>query len=139
MKKLIDLQCYVAVNGEEYYPTSYHNHLRYVDENAASQETEFSTNNWQTAVQCVENHEVRNAEIGANLWRNLPTLKIFYGDIDKGIREFTEKEFRSLKYKWVAHEVKRIYTITELAKMLPADQFCEWIKDQGIFSINIGG
>lgn len=139
MKKLVDLQCYVALNGEEYYPTSYNNHLRYVDEDAVGQETEFVTNDWETAVQCIEKHQVRNAEIGATLWRNRPTLKIFYGDINKGWQEFTEKAFRSLKYKWIAHEVKYIYSINELAKMLPADQFCEWIKDQGIFSVNIGG
>ena len=138
MKKLVDLQCYVAMNGEKYYPTSYNTHLRYVDEDSVSQETEFVTNDWETAVQCIENHQVRNAKIGATLWRNRPTLRIFYGDIDKDIREFTQKEFRSLKYKWVAHKVKYVYSINELAKKLPADQFCEWVKDQGILSINIG-
>lgn len=141
MKKIVDLQCYVSVNGEEYYPTSYNSHWRYVDENAVGQQTEEITGIWSVACEWVKNHKIRNAEMGQTLFTNRPTLKIFYGDIHRDRVEYTQKEFRTIKFKWIAEPVETVYSITTLAKALPAEQFCEWLKDQGISAVNfnIGG
>ena len=134
MKKLIDFRCYVSVNGEEYCDTSIWRHLRYDD---VEGESETVINDWETAYNDVQNNCIFNAKTSTTFWRNRPTIVIHYGNIYKNDKEISEKTFVSLKYKWVATETDLIYTIKELADLLPADQFCEWVKDQGI-SINLG-
>ena len=137
MKKLVSVRCYVAINGEEYCNTSVWRRVRYREKTG---ETETIINDWETAYNHIKNNEVLNAKVGETFWKRRPTIIIHYGDIYRNDREISEKEFRSLKYKWVVEEVDRIYTIKDLADELPADQFCEWVADQGIsINFNIGG
>ena len=135
MKQLINSRCYVSVNGEEYCDTSFRTRLRYDD---TIGETETIINDWEEAYKAIREHQVLNAETGASFITNRPTIIIHYGAISHPNREFSEKEFRSLKFKWVSSKNDLIYTIKELAELLPAEQFCEWLKDRGM-SINIGG
>lgn len=137
MKKLVNFRCYVSVNGEEYCDTSYRTRIRYFE---TTGETETIITDWEEAYKAVSEHNILNAETGETLFTNRPTIKIHYGDISRNNREISEKEFKSLKYKWVSSEADSIYTIKELAELLPADQFCEWLKDQGIsINFNLGG
>ncbi len=137
MKKIIDFRCYVSVNGEPYCDTSIWKRLRYDD---VIGESETIITDWESAYQAVSEHSILNAETSETLFTNRPTIKIHYGDVYRNDREISEKEFKSLKYKWVASETDRIYTIKELAEYLPADQFCEWLKDQGLsINFNFGG
>lgn len=135
MKQLINFRCYVSVNGEDYCDTSFRTRLRYDD---TIGETETIIGDWEEAYKAISEHQVLNAETSTTFLTNRPTIKIHYGDFSRSDREISEKEFRSLKFKWVASKSDMIYTIKELAELLPAEQFCEWLKDQGI-SINIGG
>lgn len=137
MKQLINFRCYVSVNGEDYCDTSFRTRIRYDD---TIGETETIISDWEEAYKAISEHQVLNAETGTTFLTNRPTIVIHYGDIDRGNREFSEKEFRSLKFKWVASKNHSIYTIKELADLLPAEQFCEWLKDQGIsINFNLGG
>ncbi len=129
MKKLINFRCLVSVNGEEYCDTSIWQHLRYYD---TVGEVERIIVDWEEAYKAINEHKVLNATVGATLFKNRPTIIIHYGDLNRCDREFSAKQFKSLRYKWIAEEVDQIYTIKELADLLPADQFCEWLKDQGI-------
>ena len=137
MKKLVNFRCYVSVNGEEYCDTSYRTRIRYSEITGKS---ETVITNWEEAYRAVSEHNILNAETSETLFTNRPTIKIYYGDISRNTREISEKEFKSLKYKWVSSETDGIYTIKDLAELLPADQFCEWLKDQGIsINFNLGG
>lgn len=135
MKQLVNMRCYVSVNGEDYCDTSFRTRLRYDD---TIGETETIINDWEEAYKAISEHQVLNAETGATFLTNRPTIIIHYGDISRSNREISEKEFRSLKFKWVSSKNDLIYTIKELAELLPAEQFCEWLKDRGM-SINIAG
>lgn len=137
MKQLIDLRCYVSVNGEDYCDTSIWRRVRYLD---VVGETEEIITDWQTAYETIENNKVLNAYTSTTFWKKHPTIVIHYGDIYRNDSAYSEKEFKSLRYKWVAKPVERIYTFKELADELPADQFCAWVKDQGIsINFDIGG
>ena len=137
MKQLIDFRCYVSINGEDYCDTSIWRKIQYSDTVGEAEEV---ITDWQTAYKAIEDKRVLNARTGTTFWKQRPTIVIHYGDIYRDDREFSEKEFKSLRYKWVAEPVSRNYSIKELADDLPADQFCEWVKDQGIaINLNIGG
>lgn len=135
MKKLIDFRCYVSVNGEPYCDTSIWKRLRYSEYTG---ESEIFFGDWEEAYKAVSERKILNAETSETLFTHRPTIKIHYGDIYRNDREISEKNFHRLKYKWVASESDNVYTIKELADLLPAEQFCEWLIDQGI-SINFGG
>ena len=135
MKKIINFRCYVALNGEDYCDTSFRTRIRYDD---TIGESETITSDWEEAYKAIKEHKVLNAETGTTFLTNRPTIIIHYADFNRADREISEREFRSLKFKWVASESDSVYTIKELADLLPAEQFCEWLKDQGI-TINIGG
>ena len=134
MKKLVDLRCYVSVNGEKYQDTSIWKRLRYIDRVGESEEI---IQDWEEAYKAIEENRVLNAYTGTTFWKGRPTIVIHYGDVYKDDREFSERNFKSLRFKWVSSEVTCHYTIKELADLLPAEQFCEWAIDQGI-SINFG-
>ena len=129
MKKIVDLRCYVSLNGGEYQDTSFRKHLRYVDVVESKEEI---ISDWEGAFKAVAKDRIRNAEVGTN-WLGRPRL-VFYTPLqgERFYTTYTKKNFRHLKIKWVFKPDDRIYSIKELAELLPADQFCEWLKDQGI-------
>lgn len=139
MKQLVDLRCYVSVNGEEYCDTSIWKQWRYVDVDEVGNEVEEVICDWGEAYRAVMNHRIRNAYTDCTFWRKTPLLCIKYGDIYRNDAKISKKDFVSLKYKWVAEEVDEIYNIRDLADRLPAEQFCEWVKDQGIQAISFNG
>lgn len=133
MKKIVNLRCYVSLNGAEYEDTSFRTQLRYLDDGIECSTSEVITTDWNRAYELISQHRIRNAEIGTHFGK--PCLVLY----TPSRHYFTcvEKKFRSLKYKWVAEKYELGYTIEELAENLPAEQFCEWLKDQGIFSVKI--
>ena len=139
MKKVVDLRCYVSVNGEPYCDTSMWKQWRYVDlEDGDCHEV--LTQDWEEAYKMISRHLVRNATVGTTFWRKKPCIIIHYGDPYRKEAKITEKTFHRMKYKWVCELVEEIYDIKKLADHLPAEQFCEWLKDQGIsISLNNGG
>lgn len=139
MKQLVDLRCYVALNGGEYRDTCIWKQWRYFDVGEANKEVEVITNDWDEAYNAVLNHHIRNAYTDTTFWRKAPLICIKYGSIYRDSAKVSKKNFVSLKYKWVAEKVNEIYTVRELADRLPAEQFCEWVKDQGIKAISING
>ena len=136
MKQLIDFRCYVSVNGEEYCDTSIWKQWRYLDTTDGDCHEELIAD-WETAYKAIEEHLVWNATVGTT-WKKEPCIIIHYGDLYRNDVKFTAKTFHRMKYKWVYEPVEEIYNIKDLADRLPAEQFCEWLKDQGM-SINIGG
>lgn len=131
MKKLVNLRNYVAIGSDEYRDTSIWNHIRYVEENACNT-TEYTLETFEQAFAAVADNCIRNAETGTTLFRGRPTIEIGWSDIYRTKSEMTEKTFKPLRVKWEYEEVTKLYTMKDLADLLPADQFCEWLKDRGI-------
>ena len=129
MKKLADLVCYVAIGENEYQNTSIWSHINYMEMDECKT-TEFTLNTFNEAYAAIANDRIRNAEIGATLFGK-PTIEISRKDfIDKFV--MNERTFKPISVKWEWQEVERNYTIKDLANLLPAEQFCEWLKDRGI-------
>lgn len=135
MKKLIDLRCSVAIGNEDFCDTSIWSHIRYIEMDGASSSTEYIYNTFAEAHEAVERNMIRNASTGFTLFRSRPTIDIHWGDIYRNNTELTEKTFEPIRVKWEKMEVTRWYTMKDLVDLLPADQFCEWLKDQGITQI----
>ena len=130
MKKLVDMRCYVSVNGEPYTDTSIWRALRYVDDAEETHEELIAT--FKQAYEVIENGLVRNAYTDKTFWKKEPCIAIHYGEMYRSDAKFTVKTFHQMKYKWVYKPVDRIFSIKELADELPADQFCEWLKDRNL-------
>lgn len=131
MKKLVNLRNFVAIGNDEYCDTSIWNHIRYV-EVSETNSTEYTLETWEEAFAAVADNRIRNAETSCTLFRNRPTIEIGWGDIYRNKSVMSEKTFKPIRVKWEWQEVTRMYTMKDLADLLPADQFCEWLKDRGI-------
>ena len=131
MKKLVNLRCYAAVGKNDLCDTSIWNHIRYV-EVAETNSTEYTLDTFEEAFAAVADNHIRNAETSCTLFFSRPTIEMKWGDIYKPTTVLTAKTFKPIRVKWVWEEVTRRYTMKDLADLLPADQFCEWLKDHGI-------
>lgn len=131
MKKLVNLRCYAAVGKSEYCDTSIWNHIRYVEVEETNS-TEYTLETFEEAFAAVADHHIRNAETSCTLFGNRPMIEIRWGDIHKCTTSMTKKTFKPIRVKWEWEEVTRMYTMKDLADLLPAEQFCDWLKDRGI-------
>lgn len=130
MKKICNLRCYVAIGKGEYEDTSFWEHLRYCEPGA----NEEYIASWGDFYDLVREHRIRNAELTANLFNNL-VVEIGKASLDKPKTKITYRNFKGVRVKWAAEPYDKIYTIKDLAEMLPAEDFCEYLKDH---NINIG-
>lgn len=131
MKKLVNLRCYAAVGKNDFCDTSIWNHIRYV-EVAETNSTEYTLETFEQAFAAVADNHIRNAETSTTFFGNRPTIEMKWGDIYKPTTVLTAKTFKPVRVKWMWEEVERMYTMKDLADLLPAEQFCEWLKDHGI-------
>lgn len=131
MKKLVNLRCYAAIGKDEYQDTSIWNHIRYVEVSECNT-TEYTLETFEEAFAAVADHCIRNAETSTTLFGNKPTIEITWGDLYRNKSVMSAKTFKPVRVKWEWQEVTRAYTMKDLADLLPAEQFCEWLKDRGI-------
>lgn len=50
----------------------------------------------------------------------------------------TERTFKTVRVKWVAEPVKTHYSFNDLKDLLPAEDFCKYLKDQKIGFKSLG-
>lgn len=131
MKKLVNLRCYVAIGKDEYRDTSIWPYIRYV-EVSESYTIEYTLETFEVAVAAVADHCIRNAETCTTLFGNKPTIEISWGDLYRNKSVMSAKTFKPIRVKWECQDVTIVYTMKDLANLLPAEQFCEWLKDRGI-------
>lgn len=130
MRRVVDLRCYVAVNGNEYYDTSIHYNLHYV-EVFDDEPVEYNYKTFKGAKEAIEDERVLNASVGHTFFHHNPVLYIRTAELAPDIK-LTAKNFKSLKIKWVAEVPSKKLTIKDLASLLSAEDFAEWLKDHGI-------
>lgn len=130
MKRLVNLRNLVAIGKKDYFDTSIWNHIKYL-EAEENQVEEYELNSWEEAYSAIKRNEVRNAAINTTLFGK-PCIVISWGSFDKRNTVLTERNFKPIKVRWEWVAVKKSYSIKDLANLLPAEQFCEWLKDNGI-------
>lgn len=131
MKKLVNYRMCLSINGGEWQDTSIFNHIQYREE--CDCETWISKDlTFDEAVELVQADFVMNAECEKTLIGRKPKLKLSTSDCSLfgGPIYLTARTFKSLK-------IKKEYlpyngTIKDIAALLTAEQFCEYLKAHGI-------
>ena len=131
MKKLVNFRCYVAIGKDDYCDTSIWSHIRYVEESEAN-DTEYTLDTFERAFAAVADNYIRNASTYKTLFGNKPAMEISFGRLENSRVVLTKKTFKPVRVKWQWEEVGTTYIMKDLASILPAEQFCEWLKDHGI-------
>jgi hypothetical protein len=132
MRKLIDERTYYRVNGGEWRDCSIWKNIRYWEEENCqewnSRELSFSSM-WEL----VELGFVPGAKIEHTIFNR---RKLILPSGFERLIDYTYRENSRIKF-----EVKKEYepynsTIKNLADLLPADGFCEYLKDRGIAQVS---
>lgn len=131
MKKLVNARTYFRINGKKWIDCSIWNKIRYYEESECEEWTSRELT-FAEAVDLVKKGFVPHAEVGETIFRKRTYLELPSGDLLVGDLRYYEREIKTF-------EVKQTYepynnTIKVLADLLPADQFCEYLKDRGISS-----
>lgn len=130
MKQLVNVKCYVSIGNDPFfYNTSIFDYISYIEADSNSV-TEYELNTFEEALSAVEDGKIRNAVIGTTLFKKRPTIELSLIEKET-IKTITEKNFKPLRVKWEKKIVKS-YTIKKLSRELPAEQFCEYLKDHEI-------
>lgn len=137
MKKIYDRRVLVKVDGwKEFDDTSIFRHLKYKDEDYANQEHFYRFETFEEAKEEIEKGFILNAKSTTTFFTNKPKLEI---NTESSFFEspitMTEKSFKPIEVKIVYEEEKHI-SIKELADLLDADSFCEYLNDRNISSLN---
>lgn len=132
MKKLFIYQEQVAIGNGEYYDTSIYTHLHYAE---PKEKEEYVIDNFEKAYEIIKENKIFNASVTSTLFRNRPQIQITYGGVDLRCIRMTKKNFKPIKIQKFYTEYKYKVTIQDLIRMLPADEFCEWLKDHDVTQI----
>ena len=132
MKRLVNERVEYRVNEGEWIDVSIWNRYRYLDDEQIAKKA-FQTEEltFQEAKEYVK--ECCNfGSVGKSIFTKreyieLPSESIFDGDL-----RYYENNFESATFRKTFLDVNRILTIKDLADLLPAEQFCEYLKDRGI-------
>lgn len=129
MKKLVNERTLYRVNGGEWRDCSIWNKIRYYEESDC-EDWKTRELNFADMQELIEKGFVPNAENDFTFFRKRPMIVLPSNDIEITRYTYTEKDN-------AVFEVKKQYleynaTIKTLAELLPADSFCEYLKDRGI-------
>lgn len=129
MKKLVNERTLYRVNGGEWRDCSIWNKIRYYEENDC-EDWKTKELNFADMQELIEKGFVPNAENDFTFFRKRPMIVLPSSDIEITRYTYTEKDK-------VVFEVKKQYlpytnTIKNLADLLPADDFIQYLKDRGI-------
>lgn len=130
MKKLVNYRMMLSVNGGEWRDTSIFNHIRYLEESEC-ETWESRELNFNEALELVEEGFIMNAECDQTFFTHRPRIQLSISEsIFEGPSYYTERTLATLKIK----KEYRPYngSIKDIAILLSAEQFCEYLKDHGI-------
>lgn len=130
MKKLVNYRMYVSINGGEWKDTSIWNHIHYMEESKCEtwESKELSFNE---ALELVEEGFIMNAECDRTFFTHKPRIQLSIPEsIFEGSSYYTERTLKTLKIK--KEYIPYNGSIKNLATLLTAEKFCEYLKDHGI-------
>lgn len=132
MKRLVNERVEYRVNEGKWIDVSIFNRYRYLDDEQIAKKA-FQTEEltFQETKEYVKEYcnfgSVGKATFTKREYIELPSGSIFDGDL-----RYYENNFESATFRKTFLDVNRILTIKDLADLLPAEQFCEYLKDRGI-------
>lgn len=133
MKKIIDVRQLVSFdNGRTFHETSGLRHIYYEEK---KEDFIVKLNTFEKAYNFIQKECLTNAEIGTTILTNKKKIFISISDYLDTKISFTEKKFKPIIVKTVYKEEKNL-TIHGLSYLLNANDFCEYLKDRKISSIN---
>lgn len=134
MKEVRNYRHYISVGGKEYEDTSIWNDLRYCE---PREDEVFELNTFAEAIEAIKNGRIHRAEIDHTFFGNKPMIVLRVADLYYDKITMTEKTFKPIriKYTWEVHN--RRVTMDTLSNQLSADEFCEYLKDRGIFQVTV--
>lgn len=134
MREVRNYRHYFAVGNGEYEDTSIWNDLRYCE---PREDECFELNTFAEAVEAIKKGAIHRAEIDYTFFGKKPMIVLRKADLYCDRVVLTEKTFKPIrvKYTWEVHN--RRITMDTLFDQLSADEFCEYLKDRGIFQISV--
>ena len=133
MKKVVDFVQYVSFDGgKTFQNTSIFNHLQYVE---PTENKVVVLETFKQAYEYIKANELMNAEIGTTFFKGRNQIHISTAKLDYR-KSFTEKNYKPIIVKTVFKEVINV-SIENLAYLLSAEEFCEWLKDRKITNFSI--
>lgn len=131
MKEVYDYRFEYKMEGwKNFVDTSIWQHARYIEPKDAESWTGL-IRDFPQLISLVKDGLFMNAELRTNFFKKtvvrLSNAGAFYPD------EVTEKNFKPIEFRCVYKKVN--FTIKELADLLDADSFCEYLRDRGITKI----
>lgn len=133
MKRLVNERVEYRVNEGEWIDVSIFNRYRYLDDEQIAEKS-FQTKEltFQETKEYIEEGYCNFGTVGKTFFTKreyieLPSKSVLESDL-----RYYENNFESATFRKTFLEVDRILTIKALADLLPAEQFCEYLKDRGI-------
>lgn len=130
MKKLVNYRMMLSVNGGKWQDTSIFNHIRYLDESECKT-WESRELNFNEVLELIEEGFIMNADCDQTFFTHRPRIKLSISESLFGEPSYyTERTLTTLK-------IKKEYlpyngSIKDIAILLTAEQFCEYLKNHGI-------
>lgn len=131
MKKVFDKIVYIKLDGwKDYKDTSIIKHLQFLSEEEATEKI-FCIRDFKELVEEVQNGWICNAEMDETFFKHRPKVVFRTADLLNNSFSVTEKNFAPLEIKIEYVEDKNT-SLKTLSKILPADDFVEYLKDREI-------
>lgn len=131
MKQIQEFNCEIAFNGGEYHNISVFYNFRYVE----PQEDKIKIiTDWNAFYNEVAKGNIPRCWIYKTLFRHIPYVKYTHPWRD-WCYKITKENFEKVEIKKNYKPTKRDFTFAELQEVLPADDFCEWLKDKNVLEI----
>ena len=130
MKKVIEVKKQYKLNDGEWTDVTNFNPISYREKDECVDKYR-TIDTWKDAVGYVAEGLLPNAEMHMTLFRKKIYLIFPNNDIRKDFRTVIDKkDFKKLEVRVIYKEP--VLTIKQLANILEADEFCEYLKDRGI-------
>jgi len=131
MKEVYDYRFEYRMDGcKEFVDTSIWKHVRYLTPEEA-ETWNFTIKTFDELVKLVQDDLFMNAELSKNFFRK--TVVRLSNAEDYCSTAITERNFKPIEIRCAYNKLS--LTIKELADLLSADDFCEYLKDKGITKI----
>ena len=131
MKEVYDYRFEYRMDGwKNFVDTSIFEHVRYLTPEEA-ETLNFTIKTFDELVDLVRDNLFMNAELSKNFFRK--TVVRLSNVEDYCSTAITEKNFKPIEVRCVYKKLSA--SIKELANLLDADSFCEYLRDRGITKI----
>lgn len=133
MKRLVNERVEYRVNEGKWIDFSIWNRYRYLDDEQIAEKA-FQTEEltFQETKEYIEEGYCNFGKIGKATFTKREYIEFPSGSILDGDLRYYKNNFKSATFRKTFLEVNRILTIKDLSDLLPAEQFCEYLKDRGI-------